>query len=213
MFVIAASVKLWEMQKSYNKTWYNATAMRGVGQHSAIRISRIVSETLRLGLDNVCWFVLGDDDTVFISNNVVRVLQKYDHTQFYYIRSLSESHLQKMCQAWFDYKSQTDRFISAKTKLNVGRVRRSCCNQIDQQLRRSVLFGSDRYIGSEIRSNIDMNSLLRPEDALASGYAKFSSQTASIGIRAAVYLPEKYHVHIYDCNIVGHYFDSCGTGS
>ncbi|CAM8884429.1 unnamed protein product [Rhodiola kirilowii] len=66
------------------------------GHRSAIRISRIVSETLRLGMDNVRWFVMGDDDTVFIADNLVRVLNKYDHNQFYYIGSLSESHLQNI---------------------------------------------------------------------------------------------------------------------
>lgn len=37
-----------------------------------------------------------DDDTVFIVENVVRVLKKYDHKQFYYIGSSSESHLQNI---------------------------------------------------------------------------------------------------------------------
>ncbi|XP_075661762.1 uncharacterized protein LOC142631476 [Castanea sativa] len=65
------------------------------GHRSAIRISRIVSETLRLGLEDVHWFVMGDDDdTVFVTENLVRVLSKYDHNQYYYIGSLSESHLQ-----------------------------------------------------------------------------------------------------------------------
>ncbi|XP_044477476.1 uncharacterized protein LOC123204738 [Mangifera indica] len=66
------------------------------GHRSAIRISRIVSETLRLGLKNVRWLVMGDDDTVFITENLIRVLRKYDHNQFYYIGSLSESHLQNI---------------------------------------------------------------------------------------------------------------------
>ncbi|GAY39162.1 hypothetical protein CUMW_042240 [Citrus unshiu] len=70
------------------------------GHRSAIRISRIVSETLRLGLRNVRWFVMGDDDTVFITENLVRVLRKYDHNQYYYIGSLSESHLQNI---YFSY--------------------------------------------------------------------------------------------------------------
>uniref|UniRef100_A0A2P2IJM0 Uncharacterized protein MANES_01G058600 n=1 Tax=Rhizophora mucronata TaxID=61149 RepID=A0A2P2IJM0_RHIMU len=70
------------------------------GHRSAIRISRIVSETLRLGLDNVRWFVMGDDDTVFITENLIRVLKKYDHNQFYYIGSSSESHLQNI---YFSY--------------------------------------------------------------------------------------------------------------
>ncbi|KAK9698546.1 hypothetical protein RND81_08G112100 [Saponaria officinalis] len=70
------------------------------GHRSAIRISRIISETLRLGLKNVRWFVLGDDDTVFVTENLLRVLQKYDHTQYYYIGSNSESHLQNI---YFSY--------------------------------------------------------------------------------------------------------------
>lgn len=66
------------------------------GHRSAIRISRIVSETFRLGMENVRWFVMGDDDTVFVTENLVRVLNKYDHNQYYYIGSLSESHLQNI---------------------------------------------------------------------------------------------------------------------
>ncbi|KAJ6962372.1 hypothetical protein NC652_001130 [Populus alba x Populus x berolinensis] len=66
------------------------------GHRSAIRISRIVSETLSLGLKNVRWFVMGDDDTFFIAENLVRILRKYDHNQYYYIGSLSESHLQNI---------------------------------------------------------------------------------------------------------------------
>ncbi|KAL2964936.1 hypothetical protein AAZX31_16G031600 [Glycine max] len=70
------------------------------GHRSAIRISRIVSETLRLGMEGVRWFVMGDDDTVFVAENLVKVLQKYDHNQFYYIGSSSESHLQNI---YFSY--------------------------------------------------------------------------------------------------------------
>ncbi|KAK7292711.1 hypothetical protein RJT34_15563 [Clitoria ternatea] len=70
------------------------------GHRSAIRISRIVSETLRLGMKGVRWFVMGDDDTVFVTENLVKVLQKYDHNEFYYIGSSSESHLQNI---YFSY--------------------------------------------------------------------------------------------------------------
>ncbi|XP_043717353.1 uncharacterized protein LOC122665303 isoform X2 [Telopea speciosissima] len=70
------------------------------GHRSAIRISRIVSETLRLGMEDVKWFVMGDDDTVFIPENLLTVLSKYDHNQFYYIGSSSESHLQNI---YFSY--------------------------------------------------------------------------------------------------------------
>ncbi|KAG8391871.1 hypothetical protein BUALT_Bualt01G0232000 [Buddleja alternifolia] len=66
------------------------------GDRSAIRITRIVSEIVRLGLENVRWIVMGDDDTFFVVDNLVRVLSKYDHNQFYYIGSSSESHLQNI---------------------------------------------------------------------------------------------------------------------
>ncbi|XP_074294570.1 uncharacterized protein LOC141622399 [Silene latifolia] len=67
-----------------------------MGSRSALRISRVVSETLKLGMKDVRWFVMGDDDTVFIVENVVRMLSKYDHRQLYYIGSSSESHVQNI---------------------------------------------------------------------------------------------------------------------
>ncbi|KAI5058535.1 hypothetical protein GOP47_0026705 [Adiantum capillus-veneris] len=64
------------------------------GSPSAIRVSRIVSETFRLSLPDVRWFVLGDDDTIFFPENLAMVLQKYDHTKLYYLGQSSESHKQ-----------------------------------------------------------------------------------------------------------------------
>lgn len=77
---------------------FNYTHPRG--SRSAIRISRIVSESFRLGLPNVRWFVMGDDDTVFIPENLVRVLSKYDHRQMYYVGSNSESAEQNMVHSY-----------------------------------------------------------------------------------------------------------------
>lgn len=70
------------------------------GRRSALRISRAVSETLRLGLRDVRWFVMGDDDTVFVVENLVRVLEKYDHRQMYYVGSSSESHVQNIAVSY-----------------------------------------------------------------------------------------------------------------
>ncbi|XP_028798805.1 uncharacterized protein LOC114754199 [Neltuma alba] len=67
-----------------------------LNHRAGIRISRIVSESLGLGMEDVRWFVMGDDDTVFVTDNLLRVLRKYDHTQFYYIGSSSESHMQNI---------------------------------------------------------------------------------------------------------------------
>ncbi|KAH7315807.1 hypothetical protein KP509_21G066600 [Ceratopteris richardii] len=62
------------------------------GQPSGIRIARIIREAFELGLPNVHWFVLGDDDTVFSPYNLMRVLRKYDYKEMYYIGNPSESH-------------------------------------------------------------------------------------------------------------------------
>ncbi|XP_073287081.1 uncharacterized protein [Primulina huaijiensis] len=61
------------------------------GSRSAVRIARIIKESFELGLDNVRWFVMGDDDTVFFTENLLNVLNKYDHNQMYYIGGNSES--------------------------------------------------------------------------------------------------------------------------
>ncbi|GAU36370.1 hypothetical protein TSUD_151370 [Trifolium subterraneum] len=71
-----------------SKGW---TRFRHVHSASAVRIARIVYESFRLGLPNVRWFVMGDDDTVFFPENLVTVLGKYDHNQLYYIGGNSES--------------------------------------------------------------------------------------------------------------------------
>lgn len=62
------------------------------GHPSGLRISRILTESFRLGLPDVQWFVLGDDDTIFNVDNLVAVLSKYDSSEMVYIGSPSESH-------------------------------------------------------------------------------------------------------------------------
>ncbi|AEC09440.1 glycosyltransferase (DUF604) [Arabidopsis thaliana] len=61
------------------------------GSRSAIRMARIIKETFELGLTDVRWFIMGDDDTVFFVDNLITVLNKYDHNQMYYIGGNSES--------------------------------------------------------------------------------------------------------------------------
>eukprot|EP00249_Psilotum_nudum_P016112 c25663_g1_i1 orf=849-2447(-) len=63
-----------------------------VGNPSGIRIARVLVEMFRLGLPDVHWFVLGDDDTIFCTDNLMRVLSKYDPNEMYYIGDYSESH-------------------------------------------------------------------------------------------------------------------------
>ncbi|XP_071711467.1 uncharacterized protein [Rutidosis leptorrhynchoides] len=67
------------------------TQLKNVGSGPAVRIARIVVEMFNLGLPDVRWFVMGDDDTVFFVDNLVTVLSKYDHRQMYYVGGSSES--------------------------------------------------------------------------------------------------------------------------
>ncbi|KAK2969149.1 hypothetical protein RJ640_026783, partial [Escallonia rubra] len=70
-------------------------SFRGAGGlQSAIRVARVVMETVALNHSNVRWFVFGDDDTIFFPENLAKVLSKYDHDLWYYIGTNSESYMQ-----------------------------------------------------------------------------------------------------------------------
>ncbi|CAI8612553.1 unnamed protein product [Vicia faba] len=116
VFGIGGTYSTWENHRHYSELWWNPNVTRGFvwldtaplknetwpktspfkytcdyGSRSAICIARILKETFNLGLDNVRWFVMGDDDTVFFPENLITVLNKYDNNQLYYIGGNSES--------------------------------------------------------------------------------------------------------------------------
>lgn len=64
------------------------------GLPSAVRVARIIKEAVDRNESDIRWFVFGDDDTVFFVDNLVRTLSKYDHDQWFYIGSSSESYEQ-----------------------------------------------------------------------------------------------------------------------
>ncbi|KAA0032481.1 DUF604 domain-containing protein [Cucumis melo var. makuwa] len=64
------------------------------GPRSAIRVARVVLETVAAGHSDVRWYVFGDDDTFFFPENLVRTLSKYDDGLWYYIGSNSETYFQ-----------------------------------------------------------------------------------------------------------------------
>ncbi|KAL2330255.1 hypothetical protein Fmac_017836 [Flemingia macrophylla] len=106
-----------------------------------VRISRIVSETVRLGnVENVRWFVMGDDDTFFVTENLVKVLQKYDHNQFYYIGTTSESHLQNIHFSYNMAFGGGGFAISYPLAVALERIQDKCLQ------RYPALFGSDDRI-------------------------------------------------------------------
>ncbi|THU66554.1 hypothetical protein C4D60_Mb05t15370 [Musa balbisiana] len=110
------------------------------GDRSAIRISRIVSETFRLRLPSVRWFVMGDDDTVFIADNLARFLSRFDHRQPYYIGSPSESHLQNIYFSYGMAYGGGGFAISAPLAAALSRVQDRCLR------RYPALYGSDDRI-------------------------------------------------------------------
>ncbi|KAL5209034.1 hypothetical protein ABZP36_004657 [Zizania latifolia] len=83
----------------------SADASRFGNRASASRMARIVADsflaitaetandtTSGAGQDDeVRWFAMGDDDTVFFPDNLVAVLRKYDHEEMYYVGAPSES--------------------------------------------------------------------------------------------------------------------------
>ncbi|KAJ1390006.1 hypothetical protein SESBI_37825 [Sesbania bispinosa] len=88
------TIETWPQTLPPYKVSGNMTSFKHTLQHntqSASRLARILEETFEIGLQNVRWFVMGDDDTVFFPENLVTVLAKYDHNQMYYIGSNSES--------------------------------------------------------------------------------------------------------------------------
>ncbi|KAH7853772.1 hypothetical protein Vadar_006374 [Vaccinium darrowii] len=117
VFGIGGSAKTWTHRRRYSELWWQPSITRGYvwldetpdpntpwpvmsppyrvsensSSQSAVRIARIVSEAFRLGLPDVRWFVMGDDDTVFFTDNLVSVLSKYDHRSMYYVGGNSES--------------------------------------------------------------------------------------------------------------------------
>ncbi|WOL07120.1 hypothetical protein Cni_G15857 [Canna indica] len=110
------------------------------GDRSAIRISRIVSETSRLRLPGVRWYVMGDDDTVFIADNLARVLSRFDHRQPYYIGSPSESHVQNIYFSYGMAYGGGGFAISAPLAAALSRVQDRCLR------RYPALYGSDDRI-------------------------------------------------------------------
>ncbi|KAM1304597.1 hypothetical protein ACFX1Q_022946 [Malus domestica] len=63
---------------------------------NSVRIARIVYEGFKLGLPNVRWFVIGDDDTVSFSDNQVSVLARYDHDLTYHLARMWPERVEKV---------------------------------------------------------------------------------------------------------------------
>ncbi|GLT89074.1 hypothetical protein SLE2022_070750 [Rubroshorea leprosula] len=76
------------------------TSFKFSSSRSAVRIARIIRDSFNQKLPNVRWFVMGDDDTVYFTENLVSVLAKYDHREMWYIGGNSESVEQDVMHAY-----------------------------------------------------------------------------------------------------------------
>ncbi|CAI9098276.1 OLC1v1034896C1 [Oldenlandia corymbosa var. corymbosa] len=113
----------------------------GYGSRSAIRIARIVKESFELGLDNVRWFVMGDDDTVFFPENLLTVLRKYDHNEMYYVGGVSESVEQAIVHSYTMGYGGAGFAISYALAAELVKILDGCID------RYASFYGSDQKIG------------------------------------------------------------------
>ncbi|KAK6152482.1 hypothetical protein DH2020_015117 [Rehmannia glutinosa] len=111
------------------------------GSRSAVRMARILKESFELGFENVRWFVMGDDDTVFFAENLVDVLSKYDYEQMYYIGSNSESVEQDLEHSYGMGYGGGGFAISYPLAAELVRILDGCID------RYAAAYGSDQKIG------------------------------------------------------------------
>ncbi|KAK9920610.1 hypothetical protein M0R45_029160 [Rubus argutus] len=110
------------------------------GSRSAIRIARIVKESFELGLENIRWFVMGDDDTVFFTDNLVTVLAKYNHNEMYYIGGNSESVEQDVLHSYSMAYGGGGFALSYPLAAELVRVLDGCIDRYDK------FYGSDQKV-------------------------------------------------------------------
>ncbi|XP_015881095.3 uncharacterized protein LOC107417056 [Ziziphus jujuba] len=112
------------------------------GLRSAIRVARVVSETVQLNHTNVRWYVFGDDDTVFFPENLVKTLSKYDHELWYYIGTNSEIYEQNRVFGFGMAFGGAGFAISSPLAKVLARIFDSCIERYPH------LYGSDSRISS-----------------------------------------------------------------
>ncbi|MCL7030208.1 hypothetical protein MKW94_013311 [Papaver nudicaule] len=72
----------------------NISRFKDFNKHAmpfAVRMVRVIKETFLEVPKGVKWYVMADDDTVLFIDNLVEILSKYDHNEYYYIGCNSEA--------------------------------------------------------------------------------------------------------------------------
>lgn len=111
-----------------------------IHSQSAVRLSRIVLDSFRVGLPDARWFVMGDDDTVFFAENLAGVLAKYDHRKMYYVGGNSESVEQDAMHAYDMAFGGGGFAISYPLAAELAKIMDGCLN------RYFYFYGSDQRV-------------------------------------------------------------------
>ncbi|XP_078175071.1 uncharacterized protein LOC144568575 [Carex rostrata] len=111
------------------------------------RIARTVVESYRAVMAEpvsreVRWFVIGDDGTVFFPDNLVAMLNKYNHKEMYYIGSISESVEQTMQHSYSVAYGGAGFVVSRNIAAELAEIMDGCLE------RYASLYGSDERVQS-----------------------------------------------------------------
>ncbi|KAF5947629.1 hypothetical protein HYC85_013586 [Camellia sinensis] len=124
VFGLVSSVKTWKPRKPYIDSWWRPnteapwmSSSHGLKLHPPlcisddwsklekeskhvapimIRMVLAIWETFREGDNGARWYIMGFDDSIFFVDNWVNVLNKYDHSKYYYIGGNSETVLSNL---------------------------------------------------------------------------------------------------------------------
>lgn len=119
-----------------------------------IRMTRMILELFEAENEDVRWYILSDDDTVFFVNNLVEVLEKYDHNKYFYIGMNSETFSANIFHS-FDMGFGGGGFVLSYP------LARALVSNLDLCIKRyPTLYGSDHMVQSCVA---DLGVSLTPE--------------------------------------------------
>ncbi|CAN4104819.1 unnamed protein product [Withania somnifera] len=113
-----------------------------MGARYALGLTYMIKQVVARNDPNVRWYIFGDDDTVFFMDNLVKTLGKYNHNEWYYIGSNSESYVQNTYFSFDMAFGGGGYAISRPLAIVLARVLDSCL------MRYPSLYGSDARIFS-----------------------------------------------------------------
>lgn len=121
----ASTHKWWKMTKKDHHT----------------RIAWTIVDAFRLGVPDVDWFVISDDDTLWFPRNLANILSKYNPKEYLYIGNLSEDHGQIQFHSRMAYGGGGYVISYALAKL-LSKTLANCLPRFDN------LYGQDSRISS-----------------------------------------------------------------